>query len=431
MKLAGLSFDALPPIGIPFRFFVTAPIFVMAVALIILSSGETVWASRWHPSMLAISHGFALGFVSSVMLAALLQLLPVVGGIGFPRVAFFGNSSFLLHVSGTVCLMLGFIWPNFVVQLGAIALLLTGFGLYLGAAGWVLLKKLSQGSTVSGIRLAVIALLVVVLLGLLLQSRTAGLEIMPGSKAITDIHAAWGLFGWFGLMIMAVSFQIVPMFHVAPEFPMWLRRFLPLAISALLLLQFLFIGNVSFIYLSGLLLLLGNSVFVIYLLIVLGRRKRKLSDTTVNYWRLAALSMLGVTLIYCLPVRNWPEALQAKQTMLLAAVFIYLYVVSIVQGMMLKILPFLSYTHLQQKCLSNFAAIKLLPNMHELVKKNHGRVLFFLHLASGLGLIATIIMPRYYWLFGLLLLAEFSFLLILILRTIRLYRRCSAQMDLL
>jgi hypothetical protein len=69
--------------------------------------------------------------------------------------------------------------------------------------------------------------------------------------------------------------------------------------------------------------------------------------------------------------------------------------------------------------------------MHELVKKNHGRVLFYLHLASGLALLATIIMPRYYWLFGLMLLVEFSFLLILIVRTIRLYRRCSAQMDLL
>ena len=141
--------------------------------------------------------------------------------------------------------------------------------------------------------------------------------------------------------------------------------------------------------------------------------------------------MLGMTLIYCLPVQLWPEALQAKQTMLLAAVFIYFYVVSVVQGMMLKILPFLSYTHLQQRCLSNFAAIKLLPNMHELVKKNHGRIFFYLHLASGLALLATIIMPRYYWLFGLLLLMEFSFLLILIVRTIRLYRHCLAQMDLL
>jgi len=431
MKLANLSFNTLPPIGIPFRYFATAPVFVIAVALITLSSGEEVWASRWHPSMLAISHGFTLGFISSVMLAALLQLLPVVGGIGFPKVSFVGNSCYLLHVSGTSCLMLSFIWPNPIIQLSAIALLLMGFGLYLGAASWVLLKKLSQGATINGIRLAVTALFVVILLGLLLQTRTAGFELIPGNKVFTDIHAVWGLFGWFGLLIMAVSFQIVPMFHVAPDFPLWLRRYLPLTISGLLLLQFLLLGKVGLMYLSGLLLLLSNSIFACYLLHVLGRRKRKLPDTTVDYWKLAAFSMLVITLLYCVPTEIWPEALQPKQSLLLTAVFIYFYVVSVIQGMMLKIMPFLSYTHLQQRCLSNFAAIKLLPNMHELVKKKHGRVLFYLHVASGLALLATIILPRYYWLFGLLLLAEFSFLLILIVRTIRLYRDSSARIDLM
>jgi len=430
MSLANLSFNALPPIGIPFRYFATAPVFVIAVALITLFTGDAAWMSRWHPSMLALSHGFTLGFISSVMMGALLQLLPVVGGIGIPKVRFVGNSCYFLHVAGTSCLMLAFIWPNRVVQLAAIALLFTGFGLYLAAAGWVLLKKLSQGTTIAGIRLAIAALLVTVLLGLLLQSGTAGFELIAGNKVFTDIHAVWGLFGWFSLMIMAVSFQIVPMFHVAPDFPLWLRRYLPFAISGLLLLQFLSISDGKLVYLSGLLLALSNSIFACYLLHVLGRRKRKLPDTTVDYWKLAALSMLGITFLYCLPAEIWPDSLQAKRPMFLAAVFIYLYVVSVIQGMLLKILPFLSYTHLQQHCLTNFAAIKLLPNMHDLLKKNHGRMLFYLHLATGFSLIGTIVEPEYYWLFGLSLLMEFSWLLILILRTIRLYCHSSAQMKL-
>jgi hypothetical protein len=431
MMLAGLSFDALPAISIPFRYFVTAPVFVIAVALIVLTSGEAVWASRWHPSMLAIIHGFTLGFISTVMLAALLQLLPVVGGIGFPRVSLIGTGCYLLHVSGTSCLILGFIWPNPVVQLSAMVLLSAGFGLYLGAAGWVLRKKLSQGATINGIRLALIALLVVTVLGLLLESRFAGLEFISGDKILTDIHAAWGLLGWFGLLIMAVSFQVVPMFHVAPDFPPRLRRYLPFAISALLLLQFLSMVYEGLVFLSGLLLLLCNSVFAGYLLHVLGRRKRKLPDTTVNYWKLAGCTVLGITLVYCLPMELWSESWQLKLPMLLTAAFIYFYVVSVIQGMLLKILPFVSYTHLQQRCLANFAAIKLLPNMHELVRKNHGRALFYLHWASGLVLLATIIWPRYFWLFGLLLLMEFGFLLILILRTIRLYRQSLVQIDLL
>ena len=57
----GLSFNALPPIDLPFRFFLTAPIFVILCAVLILLTGESLWLSRWQPSMLALTHGFTLG----------------------------------------------------------------------------------------------------------------------------------------------------------------------------------------------------------------------------------------------------------------------------------------------------------------------------------------------------------------------------------
>ena len=82
MNMSGLSFNALPPIDLPFRFFLSAPLFIIACALLVLFSGETLWLSRWQPNMLALTHGFTLGFLTMVMMGALLQLLPVIGGIG-------------------------------------------------------------------------------------------------------------------------------------------------------------------------------------------------------------------------------------------------------------------------------------------------------------------------------------------------------------
>jgi hypothetical protein len=35
--------------------------------------------------MLALNHGFTLGFISMVMMGALLQLLPVIGGVGIAK----------------------------------------------------------------------------------------------------------------------------------------------------------------------------------------------------------------------------------------------------------------------------------------------------------------------------------------------------------
>ena len=109
MNISGLSFNALPPINIPFRYFLTAPIFLIFIAFLILYSGPDIWLSRWHPSMLAMPHGFTLGVMMTVMIGALYQIFPVVGGIGFPKVKWVANISFLTHVLGTSCLMLGFI----------------------------------------------------------------------------------------------------------------------------------------------------------------------------------------------------------------------------------------------------------------------------------------------------------------------------------
>ena len=97
MNNAGLSFNALPPIDLPFRFFLSAPLFIIACAFIVLFSGETLWLTRWHPNMLALTHGFTLGFVTMVMMGALLQLLPVIGGVGIANPRLIASFSHLFY----------------------------------------------------------------------------------------------------------------------------------------------------------------------------------------------------------------------------------------------------------------------------------------------------------------------------------------------
>jgi hypothetical protein len=43
----GLSFEQAPPISVPFRFFLTAPLFGMAAGLLLLWQGPAALASRW------------------------------------------------------------------------------------------------------------------------------------------------------------------------------------------------------------------------------------------------------------------------------------------------------------------------------------------------------------------------------------------------
>jgi hypothetical protein len=85
MNPAGLSLEQAPPFSVPLRFFLTAPWFLVLAAALMLWEGSGIFASRWLPATLALTHLLVLGFMAQVMLGALLQILPVAVGVTVPR----------------------------------------------------------------------------------------------------------------------------------------------------------------------------------------------------------------------------------------------------------------------------------------------------------------------------------------------------------
>jgi hypothetical protein len=302
-------------------------------------------------------------------------------------------------------------------------LLACGLLPYLMAIVLVLIKKLSQGDSIIGFRLAVMSLFVLLVLGLSLLGSKLGYatDVFGLGKHITDIHALWGLAGWAGLLIVAVSFQVIPMFHVAPSFPKTISRYLSAFIFILLVL-FAFMPTVALP-----LLFISYGLFSLSLLYVIHKRKRKVPDVSIRYWQLAALSLLVLNFLYFLPTSIYQGtahqtlSFRPSKAVLLTAIFIYFYLVSVIQGMLLKILPFLSYTHLQQRCLVDFSAMQYIPHMHEFLAKNQAAWLYYCHILTGLSLLLVLFKPSLYYIFSLLLLVEFSWLLFLMIRCMRLY----------
>jgi len=432
MNMSGLSFNALPPIDLPFRFFLSAPIFIIACAILVLFSGETLWLSRWQPNMLALTHGFTLGFLTMVMMGALLQLLPVIGGIGIAKPRLIATSSHALYCAGVMALMLSFVLAINWLTLAALVLLSFGVSIYLGAIIWVLIKKISQGDSINCFRLAITSLVILLLLGILLLANRLGITVpfIKLDKHVTDIHALMGLVGWAGMLIIAVSFQVLPMFHVAPNMPKYIRQYLGVSIF-ILLVVYVFYAEIAL----GL-IFISHGVFAFSLFYVIKQRKRKVPDTSIKYWQLAAGTLLLLNLLYFLPDSFY----SAEQTpifislpdkgMLLTSIFIYFYLLSVIQGMLLKILPFLSYTHLQQRCLIDFSAMQFIPHMHEFLNKKHGLALYYMHILSGLSLLAVLFESSLYVVFAIFLLVEFVWLFVLMVRCMRLYFTVNQKINL-
>src|SRR5690625_7813914 len=50
------------------------------------------------------------------------------------------------------------------------------------------------------------------------------------------MHAAWGLLGWVGLLVIGISFQVIPIFQVTERFPDGVTHWLALVLFIFLLI---------------------------------------------------------------------------------------------------------------------------------------------------------------------------------------------------
>jgi len=152
-------------------------------------------------------------------------------------------------------------------------------------------------------------------------------------------------------------------------------------------------------------------------------------DTTINFWQLCAIGMFVLLGSIFFPSDLMPAEIQLKLEMFQGATFIYFFAMSVILGMLLKIIPFLSYTHLQQQCMTNFSAMAYLPNMHDFINKKQGNTLFLMHIATGVSLMISIAAPRYHMSFSVLLMIEFLWLLYLMVKSCRTYHSTAKLMQ--
>jgi cbb3-type cytochrome oxidase subunit 1 len=219
MKPVPLALDGLPPFGVPLRSFLTAPCFGALAGALLLVEGEAVFATRWSPSMLALTHLLTLGWLAMVIVGALYQVVPVLVGRALPRttrIAPFVHGGLTL---GTTALAAGFLFTSHTASILGMAALAVAFLIFLPALALRVLARGRGGDAIFTLRFAVLSMLVTVSLGIAIASGFAWPALGMAARTWTDTHLRFGLLGFVFLLIAGVSFQVVPMFHVTPPFP--------------------------------------------------------------------------------------------------------------------------------------------------------------------------------------------------------------------
>ena len=424
MKTDGLQLQYLPPLRIPFRFFISAPLFGILSALLLLGSSAGGWPSRWAPEIMAATHLLTLGFMATVMLGALFQVLPVLSGHTIAGQRWLAPTVHLLISGGALALSAAFSWPDFGWQLTAMIMLGSGFALFAGALGIRLIRSIGGGDSVFAIRLAALSLLIALGMGLIMLSSYMGAQIPHYLANVGTAHLRFALLGWVLLLIMGVSYQVIPMFHVTPDYPGYIKKIVPLSIF--IALAVLTPGSITWLSLvAGAVLILAIAIYILVTFYLFLQRKRKIVDYTIRFWQLGLGCLLAATLGYLISLLGItsPNAAYELQWGIL---MIPGFAISIMIGVLHKIAPFLSWLHLQQACLKNPMDIMKLPTMHDLLPIKHARIQFWLHATAVTLLLSAALLPAFSPLAAIVLAADFVWLEISLLRVLRIYRSSSS-----
>lgn len=414
---AMLSFEQAPPISVPFRFFLTAPLFGVAAGLYLVWLGAEAFSVRASFGALALTHFVTVGMLLQVMCGALLQLSPVAVGANVWRPGWTGGLLHLGLTAGGVCLVAGFALSQaafFQVAAVLLGVSLTAFVIVMLIA---LLRTPARGPTVEALRIAIAGLAVTVVLGVTLAS-VFGWGLPAPIDRLLPMHAGWGIIGWGLVLVAGVSYLVVPMFQLTPAYPAGYARWLPRALFAGMVLWSLARaagdGWAIAQQIFGLVVLVGGASYGVVTLRLQRRRRRKVADATLQFFRIAMASGLAAALVALAAAfssATLRDALEMAVGVLLLAGFF----VSVVNGMLYKIVPFITWLHLQKR-------MPVPPNMSQIIPERLTRRQLQVHLAALAVLLVAVMVPGLAAVAGLVFALSCGFLGANLLRAVRRYR---------
>jgi hypothetical protein len=371
MNMAGLSLDQAPPFWSVARFFVTASIFgaLFGVALVVMPS-ETIF-ERFSPSTIAVVHLYTIGFFAMTIFGSLMQMLPVLAGVGTPKAVIVALISYCALCIGALAFFAGFYFDSGVMKKIAVVSLSVATLSYFLPMIYAIFRASYVNFTIWGMRLAMLFAVIAFCLGLHLLSSYAFGSVKASQLIFADIHIALTSFGFVTILIVAVAHQVLPMFYVAPHFPDFCKKFIVLFAGSLVLYFGLKVASVDIA--DDILKAMTALVLSTFATVALGKiseRRRKISDASLKLWQIGLVSLILSSVFFAMDI-FW--SIPHKEY-IFATVFGFGFFTSIMKAMLNKIVPFLVWFHLTSE--GSFDA----PNINELLPQERALIEVYLHI---------------------------------------------------
>jgi len=364
----GLSLDQAPPFEAPLKFFLSAPLFAAIAGFILFFLDDLNMYTR---QTIAIVHILTIGFILMIIFGALLQMLPVVAGAVIKKPKIIANTTFTFLVIGVITFSLGFyFYEKIALFISSISLLIASI-VFLSICLYELIKVKPKSPIVQGVIFATFFALLAILIGVHMGVSHARENISASYFIFTNIHYNFIFVGFIFLLIASITFQVVPMFWVTNPFEKTKQKFIIYFTVSLLLAFsiFLFLGfEELFFYKISLFFICTYFAYQTIKTII--SRKRKLKDLSVYYYITSMIFLILGSLYFLVS-----EYINFKIE-ILGVLWGIGFIMSLMNGMLYKIVPFLAWFHLSSKGFFD------IPTIRDMIPPKHIEFQFYLHLSA-------------------------------------------------
>ncbi len=341
-----------PSSTLPLLFTITGLLALFLGAGWIVVQPDILAMYHYSPGAIAVTHLFVLGWLCSIVMGAMYQLVPVAleTKLFSERLA---QIQFAFHLAGFV----GMVWAFSAWNLKSVAIfgavLAVGVAIFIYNIARTLLRVPKWNVIATSVASAIGWIMLAVAAGLVIAVAKSSSESLPALAGwvfrfdpigAMHAHAHLGAIGFFFILIVGVSYKLIPMFTLSelqnPRRAAW----------SVILLNGGLAGSFVTILLRSpwklafaLVVVLALALYALELRAILRARKRAAMDWGVRGFLTAVGFMFPLSIIAA--VLSWPGLPVNTDTMQLENVYGFLGLVGVVTfaiiGMLYKIIPFI------------------------------------------------------------------------------------------
>lgn len=408
-----------PPFRIVSKYFISTIASFVVLNFLLLFNYHDISGHHFQPKILSITHITTLGFITMIIFGAMFQLVPVVLEVKLFS-SLLAEIQFWIYLTGVVLLTTKFWFFNINYSFTFPAILLNvAMGLFSINIIFSMFKVKIWNITGTYLAASIFWLIITAIAGLLLSMNLDKPFFKISHFQYLKLHVITAFVGWVGMVIMGVSFKLIPMFTLSHNYKMIYGKIAVVIINVGLLgvnwiMHYKDVGFYNLIF--GTMIFAGFILYFIQIYLIFKNRIRKKLDAGLKFSAVAFIIM-GLTTVLNFSFLFFEYESTKNLTLIYGLIALFGSFGMLIIGQMYKIVPFLVWYHKY----SSKVGIQNVPMLKDMFNEKLATIQLYIMLAgifiASVGLMTDV---KFITFIGFLLI--FASSLIFVYNMIKIYR---------